>query len=309
MIRWTVQPGDPRFLREFLREKGISRRIVGRVKFHGGKMWVNQQRVKVSHLIEPGDEIVMELAPEPANDLLLTSHTPLDILYEDDWFLIVNKPSHLVSVPSIAHYEETMASRVKGHLLRNNCPYQVVHTVTRLDRFTSGAMLFAKHMLAHSVMDEYLRSGRLHKEYLALAHGQVAPSHDVIDAPIARSEESIIERCVRADGKPAVTEYWVLQTYDYPASLLKLHLHTGRTHQIRVHLSHRGHPLLGDDLYGGQKSLIDRQALHCQRLSFVHPVTSEMLDVSAPLPNDMSGAIRLLEGSQLDNGVITCLDD
>lgn len=153
MIKWTVQPGDPTHLREFLRQKGISRRIVGRVKFHGGQFWVNQNRVRVTKIIKPGDEVLMELAPEPANENLLTSNEPLDILYEDDWFLILNKPSDLVSVPSIAHHGETVASRVKGHLLRTHWPYQIVHTVTRLDRYTSGAMLFAKHMLAHSVMD------------------------------------------------------------------------------------------------------------------------------------------------------------
>lgn len=308
MIKWTVQADDPKHLREFLRQKGISRRIVGRVQFHGGQFLVNGHRVKTSYILADGDEIEMDLPPEPPNAQLPASDTPLDILYEDDWFLIVNKPSDILSTPSIAHRGETMVSRVKGHLARIDSPYQIVHTVTRLDRFTTGVMLFAKHMLAHSVMDQYLRNNQLDKEYCALVHGWVRPNHDLIDAPIARASDSIIERRVQKDGKPAQTEYWAKRYYAYPATLLRLKLYSGRTHQIRVHLSSRGYPLIGDDLYGGVQDLIARQALHCRRLSFIHPVTQKMLEVTAPLPDDIKQMIRNLETNS-GNEVIDWLSD
>ena len=128
---------------------------------------------------------------------------------------------------------------------------------------------------------------KLEKYYQAIVEGELEKETDLINAPIARSEESIIERRVHESGKPSLTEYKKIKSLSGNLSLVHLALHTGRTHQIRVHMSHIGHPLVGDDLYGGSKALLNRQALHCYQLKFIHPFTGEELEISAPLPEDM----------------------
>lgn len=296
MIKWTVKKFEGQTLKEFLKAQGVSRRVIGRVKFHGGDFYVNGRQSRVSYPVKTGDEIILELPKELPNEHLYTSYEPIDILYEDDWFLVVNKPDNLISVPSPAHRGETMASRIKGYFISQDYRHQIVHTVTRLDRHTTGAMLFGKHMLAHSYMDQALREGTLKKEYFAFVVGEVTEDHGLIEAPIARSTESIIERRVHESGKDALTEYWVLERFGEKGTALKILLHTGRTHQIRVHFSHLGHPLMGDDLYGGHTKWIRRQALHCRKLSFYHPLTQEKITVEAGLPNDLKSLGKALRG-------------
>lgn len=293
-VKWHVTENDAKQLKEFLKERGVSRRIIGRTKFHGGKFLVNGQEERVRKVLEVGDLVELNLPVEEPNPNLLATNKPLEILYEDEHYLMINKPVGLISVPSPAHRGDTVASRVKGYYLKQDYRHKVVHVVTRLDRYTSGVMLIAKNTLAHSLMGNLLSHQELKKEYEALVQGHLEQEEGLIDAPIARSPESIIERMVAPEGKPSITQYKMMKYLQNDISHVRLSLHTGRTHQIRVHMSHIGHPLVGDDLYGGSKKILDRQALHCAYYGFEHPFTGVWIEVEAPLPEDMQ---RIVDGS------------
>ena len=291
-VKWQVTAEDEKNLKEFLKQKGVSRRIIGRTKFHGGTFLVNGQEERVRKELKVGDWVELNLPIEEPNPNLITTHKPLDILYEDDHYLIINKPVGLISVPSPAHRGDTVASRVKGYYLEQDYRHKVVHIVTRLDRYTSGVMLIAKNTLAHSLMGNLLSHQKLEKHYEALVQGHLRQKEGLIDAPIARSPESIIERMVAPEGKPSITQYEMIKYLEKDISHVRLSLHTGRTHQIRVHMSHIGHPLVGDDLYGGSKKLLDRQALHCSSYRFEHPLTGQFVEVQASLPEDMQKLVE-----------------
>jgi len=290
-VQWQVTTDDPKRLKEFLKAKNISRRIIGRTKFHGGSFVVNGKKVRVREPLEAGDEVILNLPIEKPNPNLKATNGPLAILYEDEHYLIINKPADLISVPSPAHTGDTVASRVKGYYLKNNYRHQVVHIVTRLDRYTSGVMLIAKNTLAHSLMGKQLDQQQLGKYYEALIEGHLEQKEGLIDAPIGRSPDSIIERIVDPKGKPSITEFKMMEPLPGNMSRVRLALRTGRTHQIRVHLAHVWHPLIGDNLYGGSTEYLNRQALHCRELVFEHPFTGETLRVKAPLPADMQTLI------------------
>ena len=291
-IRWQVTAEDEKQLKAFLKQKGVSRRIIGRTKFHGGTFLVNGQEERVRKELKVGDYVELILPVEEPNPNLNETHETLEILYEDDHYIIINKPVGLISVPSPAHRGDTVASRVKGYYLEKDYQHKVVHVVTRLDRYTSGVMLIAKNTLAHSLMGNLLSHQKLEKHYEALVQGHLRQKEGLIDAPIARSRESIIERVVAPEGKPSITQYKILKYLENDISYVSLSLHTGRTHQIRVHMSHIGHPLVGDDLYGGSKELMERQALHCSSYCFEHPLTGQLVEVQAPLPEDMQKLIK-----------------
>ena len=291
-VRWQVAAEDEKQLKAFLKQKGVSRRIIGRTKFHGGMFLVNGQEERVRKELKAGDYVELRLPVEEPNPNLIETYGTLDILYEDEHYLVINKPVGLISVPSPAHRGDTVASRVKGYYIEQDYRHKVVHVVTRLDRYTSGVMLIAKNTLAHSLMGNLLNHQKIEKHYEALVHGYLRQKEGLIDAPIARSRESIIERVVAPEGKPSITQYKMLKYLEKDISYVSLSLHTGRTHQIRVHMSHMGHPLVGDDLYGGSKELMNRQALHCSSYRFEHPLTGQLVEVQAPLPEDMGKLIN-----------------
>ena len=177
----------------------------------------------------------MVIPPSGEHETVIPSEVPIDILYEDDYLLIINKPVGTASIPSKLHPDHSMANRVKGYYKRRGYADQITHVVTRLDRDTTGVMMFAKHRVVHAWMDQALRDKTIEKKYLAIVHDTATlEEHGMIDAPIGRHEGSIINRCVSEDGKPSLTEYWKKETLD-GADLVEILLHTGRTHQIRVH--------------------------------------------------------------------------
>lgn len=290
--KWIVKPGEPDRLKDFLKEKGISRRIIGRTKFHGGTFLVNGREVRVREPLTAGDQVQLKLPIEEPNPNLAASDGDLDILFEDDYFLIINKPVGLISVPSPAHRGDTVASRVKHYFLKRDYRHKVVHVVTRLDRYTSGVMVIAKNTLAHSMLGQLLEEQKLEKYYEAIIEGHPAEDEKLIDAPIARSPDSIIERIVAPHGKPSQTLYEIINRLENKLTHVRLSLYTGRTHQIRVHMAHIGYPLVGDDLYGGSTEFLDSQALHCKTVVFKHPFTGERLEIHAPLPEDMQQIVE-----------------
>jgi len=211
--------------------------------------------------------------------------------------LVLNKPFGIASIPSAIH-SNTLANFVKGYYVKQGYENQQVHIVTRLDKDTSGVMLFAKHGYAHARLDKQLQSKTIQKRYYALVKGsgKLDPVGEII-APIARDEDSIITRKVAKGGKYAHTSYQVVQSFGN-IHLVDIQLHTGRTHQIRVHFSHIGFPLLGDDLYGGSlEDGIERQALHCHRLSYYHPFLEVELVIESPLPPDFQAVLTQLQTS------------
>lgn len=290
---WTYTQENPMQIKSFLAKQGISKKMLAKIKFQGGKITVNLQEKNVRYELQLGDQLEISLPKEEPHELLQVDNHPLSIVFEDEHLLIVNKPAGVPSIPAQYHPNGTMANRVKYYLQSQNYENQVVHTVTRLDKDTSGLMLFAKHGFAHAKLDQQLQKKQLIKKYTALVSGKhhELPLHGVISQPIARQEGSIMKRTIDPEGKYAKTEFWVKRQLT-EASLVDIQLHTGRTHQIRVHFESLGCPLLGDDLYGGDSShLIDRQALHCQELIFMHPFTGKELHFTAPLPKDMKAII------------------
>lgn len=288
---WQYQAETPIHVRTFMRQNGISRTLLKQIKFQGGQIMVNGEDRRVNTMMHNTDVLTVVLPPEIGSDRIVASQTPLDILYEDDHFLVVNKPAKVASVPSHLYPDDALVNRVKGYLVRTHAPSQVTHIVTRLDRETSGVVLFAKHHFAHTVLDTQLKQHTIQKTYVCVVHGQLPDNHGVINAPIGREPGSFIKRAVRPDGRQALTEYWQIKRMPQ-AALLRVQLHTGRTHQIRVHLTSLGHPLLGDFLYGQQTNpWIHRQALHCARVSFYNPFAQEQVTCYAPLPQDFASLI------------------
>ncbi len=286
-LRWIVtQQQDGMLVREFLKQQHISKTALTDIKFQGGRIEVNDMPVTVRYVLKAGDEVRVSFPPEQKSVHMVAQPIPLSIVYEDDYVIVVDKPPHMATIPSCEHPQGTLANALLYHYEKQNLQ-ATVHVVTRLDRDTSGLVLVAKHRHVHHILSEQQKQGGVKRRYEAICHGYVTPLVGTIDAPIGRKGESIIEREVRPDGQRAVTHYAVLQ-YKNEMSHVSIQLETGRTHQIRVHFSYLGHPLVGDDLYGGFREQIDRQALHSCELAFFHPFLEKTMTFHAPLPHDMA---------------------
>lgn len=286
-FKWTFSHEEPMSVLAYLRTLDLPRRFITRLKFEGGDIQVNGQSVTVRKTLQAGDVIRLQAPIEYGHETVPPSFEPIDVVYEDRDILVVNKPMDVVSIPSRRDPDTSMANRIKGYYVSQGYQDQVIHIVTRLDRDTTGLMMIAKHRLAHAWMDRQIQEGHLQKFYYAISQKTDWDKHHLIDAPIARTDDSIINRRVHESGQSAQTEYWLQEQFE-DSSLLKLQLHTGRTHQIRVHLTHLGGPLVGDDLYGGRlEAPLTRQALHCGELIFYQPFSKERLHLTLPLADDM----------------------
>jgi 23S rRNA pseudouridine1911/1915/1917 synthase len=286
---WTVAEKEAQQVKYFLKEQGISKGLLAKIKFQGGRIEVNDQEENVLYKVKAGDRVTITIPDEGEHETLLVDDQPLDIVFEDEHYLVVNKPAGVASIPAQYHPNGTMANRVKAYYKAQNYRNQVIHIVTRLDRDTTGLMLFAKHGFAHALLDQELRKKAVTKMYQAIVGGAIhrLQEHGEINGPIGRDETSLLKRTVLASGKEAKTEYWLLQA-KADRALVNIRLHTGRTHQIRVHFEALGCPLFGDELYGGTLERgIERQALHCWQLNFTHPFTKKSIHLTSPLAQDM----------------------
>lgn len=285
---WQVENESVK-LKTFLKGKGVSKKLLAKIKFHGGTMLVNDSVQNALHVVTPGDIVKIIIPDEGEHETLIPYDAPLEIVFEDEHLLVVNKPKDVASIPAQYHPVGTMAHRVKHYYNEQKYVNRVVHVVTRLDRDTTGLMLFAKHGFAHAMLDKQLQNKTLNKYYTALVSGKIddLSEEGQIDLKIGRDMTSLIKRQVTEDGQEALTNYW-LEKKTAEVAQVKIQLKTGRTHQIRVHFSGVGCPLLGDNLYGGNMDLgIDRQALHCTRLEFIHPFTHEPMNLTLEIPEDM----------------------
>jgi 23S rRNA pseudouridine1911/1915/1917 synthase len=286
-LQWDIDEEKAGLLiRDFLKEKSVSKTALTDIKFNGGRIVVNGVEATVRYALKQGDLLEVYYPPEKQSEGIFEENIPLSILYEDPYVLVIDKPARMNTIPSREHPTGSVANALVGYYQSINLQ-STAHIVTRLDRDTSGIVLIAKHRHVHHLFSKQQKSGGVHRTYEAFVHGVLPTEEGTITAPIGRKKDSIIEREVTDDGQYACTHYFVKQIYPL-FTHTQLQLETGRTHQIRVHMKHIGHPLLGDDLYGGSRELIQRQALHCRGITFFHPIYQKELTFSSPLPEEMT---------------------
>ena len=285
------EPDQGMDIKSFLLKQGYSTQNLIHLKKTEKSILVNGIWVYVTYILKTGDFLEINLIEkQEVSSSILPVFLPLSIVYEDDDILVINKQSNMPIHPSIHNHDNTLANAVL-YYMQSKGDQIVFRCINRLDRDTTGLTIIAKHMLSAGILSKMVSNREIKREYLAIVSGIPKEKNGTINAPIARVADSTIERCVNFEsGERAVTHYQVLQTKKQ-ISLLSLHLETGRTHQIRVHLKYIGHPILGDFLYHPDMTNIKRQALHSYRLEFLHPITKQTMIFTAPIPEDMQSLI------------------
>ena len=266
-----------------------------------GLVRVNGAEIKPNYRTRVGDQIVARIVDEPEPELLAES-IPLDVVYEDAYLLVVNKPAGMVVHPAFGHGSGTLVNALLSHApdIEDEAQADRPGIVHRLDMDTSGLIVVAKQEAVRIALQEAFKAREIKKHYLVLVEGQVAAGHGVIRAEIGRDPKQRKRMTVVADGRAAVTEYRVLERFEWQ-TYLEAEPQTGRTHQIRVHFAYIAHPVVGDRVYGYRKQRVglDRQFLHAARLVFVHPVSGDVLDLVAPLPADLAAVLDDLRRTEV----------
>ncbi len=324
---------------QFLRGRGCSHHVLTRLKQTERGILLGGDWAYTNQKLKAGDVLTIRIVEDQSSADLVPVQMPLDIVYEDEDLLVINKPSDMPIHPSINNYENTLANGVMYYFISQGIPF-VYRCINRLDRDTSGLLIIAKHYLSSAILSRMSAERQIHREYLAIVEG-ILPESGTIDAPISRLDGSVLMRCVDHEhGQRAVTHFRRLSIWDCQSppdsqsrylSLAAVTLETGRTHQIRVHMSHIGHPLIGDFLYnpartqvsisqtgclnadcaipvnivqtdsaqaaylpfGESVPLIHRQALHSHKLEFPHPITGKSLSFTCEMPEDMRRVVCL----------------
>lgn len=286
---YLITPDDSgKKISQFLTEHGYSSRLRLHLRTTPDCIFIGDTPVFSNHVLENGDVLKVHLIEKKGSDSIVPVPMKLDILFEDEHILVVNKPAGVPVHPSQGHYGNTLANGIAAYMEQQGVDF-VFRAVNRLDRDTSGLLLIAKHMLSSCILSEQVKEHAIHREYAAIVCGQIPPQ-GTVNVPIARKADSVIERIPDFEhGEPAVTHYWTI-AYNKKTDLsfIRLLLETGRTHQIRVHMKFIGHPLPGDFLYHPDYRYINRQALHSAYLRFIHPISGETMEFRAPLPEDMA---------------------
>jgi 23S rRNA pseudouridine1911/1915/1917 synthase len=278
-------------IKDFLYENlNFSNRLIRRLK-KGDHYFLNGRPVTVDKNLFRGDLLKVYFLDEKIN--YEPEDIPIDVLYEDGDLLVLNKPSGIVVHPTKTHKEHTLANGIAHYFKEHNIKRKI-RFINRLDMDTSGIILIAKNSYCHQYIQDQMNNNTIEKRYIALVEGTVEPQEGTIELMIGKKEKGDIKRKVFEEGKPSVTEFKVLERYA-KGSLLELKLLTGRTHQIRVHLSHLGYPIAGDTLYGGTVESIDRQALHSCAIQLLPPRKNEPIEIKSELPKDMLAAIEKMK--------------
>ncbi len=289
VYRYPIHREDQgRMIKEFLRQRGYSTRAMARLKKEADGILLNGTHARTVDLLQEGDLLCITFREDAPP--VIPGGEMVPILYEDGDLLVFDKPSGMAIHPCRAWQGRTLAHVFAAHMAQQGeaCAFRALN---RLDRDTTGTVLVAKNQYVAGVL-----AGNFQKEYVGVVQGILEPDQGTVDAPIAREAPDRMKRTVSPEGQPSVTHYRVLER-GTDCTLVVFHLETGRTHQIRVHMAHLGHPLAGDPLYGGDRSLLERQALHCRWVRFQHPVTGQLLQVCSPLPRDI--LVLFPRGSQL----------
>lgn len=291
IITYQITEADASLsIEQYLKNRRYSSQCIKELKKMPESILLNDRWEYMRTIINTGDTLTVHVQETGSSEKIPPAEMPLDIIYEDEDIMVINKPADMPIHPSLNNYYNSLANGLAWYFEKQQKPF-IFRCVNRLDRDTSGLTLIAKHMLSGGILSAMVANREIHREYRAIVRGQVSPAEGTINAPIARVGDSIIERCVDyAKGEHAVTHY---RTVDFQNghSLLSIRLETGRTHQIRVHMKHIGFPLVGDYLYNPDMEYIKRQALHSHRLQFVHPITGVSMDFTAPLPGDMEAVL------------------
>lgn len=270
----------------FLRRKGFSRQNLVEIKRMPKSIMVNGIHYYMKQTLAEGDILKVHISETECSEKIPAVEAPLDIIYEDEDIMVINKSADMPIHPSMNNYYNSLANALAYYFEKQGKPF-IFRCCNRLDRDTSGLTIVSKHLVSASILAEQVAQRTVHREYLAISRGSVTPSEGTIDAPLGRKDGSIIERTIDWEkGERAVTHYRVVEESN-GHSLLSLKLETGRTHQIRIHMKHIGYPLVGDYLYNPDMEFIGRQALHSHKMRFRHPITGEMMEFAAPLPEDM----------------------
>ncbi len=260
---------------------------------HNSKLFLNEAVCKSVDICKTGDVLSVDVSENldaPPENFVLWD-VPLEILFEDDFLLVVNKPSDMACHPCLGNFENTLANAVMNYWAKKNGVFHNFHIANRLDKDTSGICVIAKNRYAHSVLSQQIKTKVFERRYMAVIHGVMTPNEGIIEAPIKRCDDSVIKRIVHKDGKYAKTYYKTTKVLSNNLSVVEICLETGRTHQIRVHFSHIGHPLVGDWLYGNgdkERELASRQALHAGYVAFLHPVTKAKMVFETKMPDDLN---------------------
>ena len=275
-------------IRQVLREKfGVSERLLTKLK-KNKKIYLNGNNdIFLDIPVKSSDIVEVDFDFDEDNSNIVPVKMDLNVIYEDDSLIVLDKPFNMPVHPSLNHYEDSLSNGLKYYYDSVNL-HRKIRPINRMDKDTSGIVIFAKNEYAQD------RIRITNKIYLTILEGKLEGS-GIIDKPIARKADSIIERCINDNGEKAITEYSVIKNFkigNEEFSLVKCILHTGRTHQIRVHMASINHPILGDTLYGKSSSLIGRQALHAYKLTFVHPIIKKEIEVTSSIPSDMNNIIN-----------------
>jgi len=315
ILNYTISAADEGMIvLDFLRKQGFSRHILTAMKADREALSLNGQKAGGRTVLSCGDHFRVRLLETVPADGILPTPLNIPVLYEDEDILVINKPAHMPVHPSMTHYEHTLSNAVFYYLGSKNeaGPFRCIN---RLDKDTTGITILAKNSLSGGILGRQMNERKIHRTYLAIVRG-ITPESGTITAPIGRKEGSVLERQVDfGQGEYACTHYRRLAVKEiFPKntfsrepispdalSLIALRLDTGRTHQIRVHMSYLGYPLIGDFLYNPDFSLTKRQALHACQLKFEHPITKEQLCFTAPLPADMQMLFPEFHVPDLDN--------
>ena len=305
ILNYTISAADEGMIvLDFLRKQGFSRHILTAMKADREALSLNGQKAGGRTVLSCGDHFRVRLLETVPADGILPTPLNIPVLYEDEDILVVNKPADMPVHPSLGNYTNTLANGVAAYLETKgeSCPFRCIN---RLDRDTSGALILAKNALSAAILSVQMRNRQISRTYLAVVEG-IPRQSGTISAPISRAADSVIERRIDFEnGESAITHYQLLEVKNNH-SLLEIHLETGRTHQIRVHMKHIGHTLFNDERYGGHEILkgthfskykqfvnncfeiCPRQALHAKTLGFVHPRTGEEMFFTSELPEDMT---------------------
>lgn len=276
---------------QFLRRKRYSGQNLSEIKRMPKSILVNGVHYYMRQELSTGDHLQVQICETQNSEKIPPTKLALDIIYEDEDLLVLNKPAGMPIHPSLNNYTNSIANALAYYFQSQGKPF-IFRCCNRLDRDTSGLTIVSKHLVSGSILSDMTKYRKVHREYLAIVRGSVTPSEGTIQAPLGRKDGTIIERTVDWEhGEDAVTHYKVVKEAN-GHSLVSLRLETGRTHQIRIHMKYLGYPLIGDYLYNPDMEYMTRQALHSHHMEFTHPITGEHMSFTAPLPEDMARVMQ-----------------
>lgn len=279
----------------FLKEMGYPEKILTILRKVDGNLTINGEIIHMNYELltsNSKETLVIHIYEEESSENIISVNMPIDIIYEDEDIIVINKSASMPIHPSLNNYDNTLANAVAYYFMEKGEPF-TFRCINRLDKDTTGLTVLAKHYLAAGILSQSMQTRNIKREYTAIVEGRFDSESGKINLPIGRESTSLITRNIDYEhGETAITNYQVLRYIEEKdLSLVKLNLETGRTHQIRIHMKAIGHPLIGDYLYNPNNSLLKRQALHAGYIEFCHPITKEKISLSAPFPDDFLSII------------------